>query len=259
MTGATFPADHTGRFTGRVEAYRRFRSRFPREIIPLLKNRCELAPASVIADLGAGTGMFSELFLKNANRVFAVEPNAEMRAACSELCSSYPRLTCVDTTAEATGLPDHSVDFVTAARAFHWFDQEKCRTEFLRILRANGWVVIALLGPRRGPEPVSREYEMLLHKYGLDFDAIPSPYDVENSARGFFSGCEVHQAQFFGVDELDFEGFLGQSLSASVAPQPGHPRFPAFQQALWDYFERQQSQGKLALPTSCELYFGHLR
>jgi SAM-dependent methyltransferase len=259
MADTAFPVNHTERFTGRVEAYRRFRSRFPREIIALLNDHCELMPACVIADLGAGTGMFSELFLENGNSVFAVEPNAEMRAACNELRSSYPRLTCVDATAEATGLPDRSVDFVTAARAFHWFDQGKCHPELLRILRPNGWVVIASLGPRHGPEPVTREYEALLREYGLDFDGRYSWCHIEDSARRFLSGCDMHKAQFVGVDNLDFEGVLGHSLSISVTPQRGDPRFSTFQQAIRDYFERHQFQGTLALPTNCELYFGQLR
>lgn len=256
MTDTPFPDNHIERFTGRVEAYRRFRSRFPRHVIRLLEDRCALTSGCVIADLGAGTGMFSELFLENGNTVFAVEPNAEMRAACNELRPSYPRLYCVDATAESTGLPDRSVDFVTAARAFHWFDQEKCRPEFLRILRPKGFVVVASLGPRRGPEPVIREHEVLLCEYGVT--AKRSWGEIEESVRVFFSGCQVHKAQFSSVSELDFESFVGHNLSISVTPLPGHPRFPAFRQAVRDYFERHQSQGILALPVSCELYFAQL-
>src|SRR5579872_2324278 len=82
-------AKPTERFSSRVEAYRRFRSRYPREITAVLEERCGLTHDSVVADVGAGTGMLAEVFLENGNRVFAVEPNADMRAVCEELEERY--------------------------------------------------------------------------------------------------------------------------------------------------------------------------
>jgi ubiquinone/menaquinone biosynthesis C-methylase UbiE len=250
------PVDFRGRFTGRVEAYRRYRSRFPREIIPLLREKCGLAPEHVIADIGAGTGMFAELFLENGNPVFAIEPNAEMRAACAELRSGYPQLACIDATAEATSLSDHSVDFVTAGRSFHWFNHQKCRPEFLRILRPNGWVVIASIGPVRSSEAVIRDHSAFLQKFDVSSSRAHSHEEIGNLTRAFFSGTEMHEAEFKGVDRLDFEGFVGHNLSISLTPPPGHPRFTEFQEAMRDFFDRHQSGGILSLPTSCEVYFG---
>jgi SAM-dependent methyltransferase len=249
----------TQRFTGRVEAYRRYRSRFPPEIISVLQQRCGLAPASIVADIGAGTGMLAELFLENGNTVFAVEPNAEMRAACEELASTYPALSCIDGTAEATGLPNHSVDFIAVGRAFHWFDREKCRPEFLRILRPGGWVVIAGSGPRRGPDGVSRDHELLLREHGVDYVALRNRYNTDEAVREFFTGSEPQQVDFEDVERLAYEELEGHTLSLSVTPQPGHEKFPAFQQALREYFERYQSDGKIALPTRCRVIFAQLR
>src|SRR5688572_27319071 len=134
--------DPTKRFTNRVDNYLKFRPRYPTEIIALLEKDCALTPDSVIADVGSGTGFLSELFLRNGNQVFGVEPNAEMRAAGERLLADYPNFASINATAEATTLPDSSVDFVTAGQAFHWFDREKARVEFQRILKADGWVVI---------------------------------------------------------------------------------------------------------------------
>ena len=84
----------------------------------------------MIADIGSGTGFLSELFLKNGNRVFGVEPNEAMRQAGEEYLASYDGFASIDGSAEATTLDDASVDFVTAGQAFHWFDQTAARREF---------------------------------------------------------------------------------------------------------------------------------
>ena len=114
---------HVERFSGRVEEYARFRERYdPSIILPLLNEWCGLLPEWTIADIAAGTGMLSDVFLANGNRVLAVEPNAEMRGACRELHEGEPQLEIMNGTAEATGLPDASVQMVAVGRALHWLD-----------------------------------------------------------------------------------------------------------------------------------------
>lgn len=249
----------TGRFTGRVEAYRRYRSRYPREIIPLLHEKCGLMPESIVADIGAGTGMLAELFLENGNPVFAVEPNAEMRAACEELTAQYRRLTCVDGTAENTRLPDRSIDMIAVGRAFHWFDHAKCRPEFKRVLRPNGWVALVGQGPRRREDAVARDYQEILHQHGVDYTKLYSRYNVTEAVKGFFEDGVLQQAEFPGYEELTYEGLRGHTLSLSVTPQPDHPNYPGMQEALKEYFDKYQRDGKMRLPTNCHVYMGQLR
>jgi SAM-dependent methyltransferase len=252
------PLKPTERFSGRAEAYRRFRSRYPREIVPVLEERCALTHESIVADVGAGTGMLAELFLENGNRVFAVEPNPDMRSVCEELVERYPHLTCVDGTAEDTRLADHSVDFVAVGRAFHWFDQEKCRLEFARILREGGWVVLASQGPLTRTEPVIREFQTILKEHGLDYARLRQRYDIENAARRFFAGCEFQEQQFPSMEKMAYEELEGFTLSLSVTPQPGHAGFLAMQDALREYFARHASGGKVRMPMACKIHFGHL-
>lgn len=254
-----FSVNPTGRFSGRVEAYRRYRSRYPREIIPLLREKCGLTSESLVADIGAGTGMLAEIFLENGNSVYAVEPNAEMRAACAELAAQYPKLTCIDGTAEATRLPHHSADLIAVGRAFHWFDHDRCRPEFMRILRPGGWVVLAGQGPRRGKEPVQDDYQEILRVHGIDYSRLRERYNIKNAIRQFFAGGALHEAEFAGYEDLTYEGLEGHTLSLSVTPQPGHPGFPAMQDALKNYFEKYQRDGKVQLPMNCRVSMGQLR
>jgi len=248
----------TERFSGRVEAYRRYRSGYSREIVPLLGERCGLTRDSIVADIGAGTGMLGELFLENGNRVFAVEPNAEMRAACEQLVERYPLLTCIDGTAEETRLADHSIDFIAVGRALHWFDQDKCRPEFARILREGGWVVLASQGPHARTERVVRDFQTILKEHGIDFARLRHRYDIESAARRLFAGGEFQEAEFYSTEEMTHEDLEGFVLSLSVTPQPDHPGFPAMRRALQEYFARYQSGGKLRMPVTCKIHFGRL-
>ena len=109
MTG-----DSTRRFSNRVENYVKYRPGYPTAVVEYLREACGLTAPAVIADVGSGTGILSELFLKNGNPVFAVEPNDDMRQAAEVRLGHYPNFTSVAGTAEATSLPDTSVDFVTA-------------------------------------------------------------------------------------------------------------------------------------------------
>ena len=115
--------DSTRRFSSRVENYIKYRPGYPPAIINLLEGECGLTSRSVVADVGSGTGILAELFLRHGNRVYGVEPNREMRAAGERLLRNYPNFVSIAGTAETTTLDEQSVDFVTAGQAFHWFDR----------------------------------------------------------------------------------------------------------------------------------------
>ena len=171
--------DPTKRFSNRVENYLKYRPRYPSEIIALLEKDCALTRDSVIADVGSGTGFLSELFLRQGNRVLGVEPNAEMRAAGERLLADYPNFVSIDATAEATTLPDSSVDFVTAGQAFHWFDREKTHREFHRILKPDGWVVIVWNTFPTGRSPLVKAYDDVLVRYGTDYREVAKEIGIE--------------------------------------------------------------------------------
>ena len=112
-------ADSKQRFSNRAADYARYRPGYPRELVALLRTWCGLKPEHIIADIGCGTGLLAKLFLEHGNHVYGVEPNAEMRAAGEEFLNGFRYFTSIAGSAEATTLPSESVDFVTAAQAFH--------------------------------------------------------------------------------------------------------------------------------------------
>ncbi|HEY5211899.1 MAG TPA: class I SAM-dependent methyltransferase [Acidobacteriaceae bacterium] len=250
--------DNTDRFTGRAEIYDRYRQRYPTDtLLQLLQTWCGLRPDWLIADIGAGTGMFSEVFLANTNPVIAIEPNDEMRSACEQLLRTWPRLEVRNGTAEATGLPNSSVSIVAAGRAFHWFDIPLALTEFRRILKPDGWMVLVSLGRDKDETPQFRDFEHLLTHHGIDESYARTCYRVHENLDELFA-ADHHHARIDGEQQLDWETFLGQANSLSVVPQPGHPRAETFHCLLHDYFNTYASNGILTAPTKCWIDAGRL-
>src|SRR5467141_974107 len=112
----------TSRFSDRVENYVRYRPGYPWEVIDTLKAESGLKPEHVIADIASGTGIWTRVLLENGNQLFGIEPNTEMRQAAERLLADFSAFRSVAGSAEATMLPERSVDFVTADPAGHWFD-----------------------------------------------------------------------------------------------------------------------------------------
>lgn len=247
----------TLRFSSRVENYRKYRPGYPPEIIPLLKSECGLTSESLITDLGSGTGLFTEIFLRNGNTVFGVEPNAEMRKAGEQILNGYPKFKSVDGTAESTTLPDHSVDFVVAGQAFHWFDRQIARPEFKRILQPRGWVVLAWNGYRVESSQMMRAYQGLVAKYGTDYSEVQREVvgvDVES----FYAPGSCRCARFSFRQRFDYEGLEGRLLSSSYAPEADHPSYKAMLRDLRALFAANQEDGKVNFDYETEVYYGRL-
>lgn len=244
------------RFSTRVENYIRFRPGYPPEIVNLLKRDCRLTPDSVIADVGCGTGMLSEIFLKNGNRVFGIEPNENMRAAAERLLASYEKFVSVDGSAEQTTLDTAAVDFVTAGQAFHWFDPQKSRNEFSRILKPEGWVVLIWNQRRLDTTPFLRDYEELLLRYGTDYQNVR--HEIVTAKIGSFFTPDYKFARFDNLQTFDLEGLKGRVFSASYTPEPGHPNFEPMLKALASVFAKHERNGVVEFEYDTTVYYGQL-
>lgn len=243
---------HTERFTGRATTYQQYRLGYPAaDVMRVLRELTSLTSGDTVADVGAGTGMLTELFLDNGNPTIAVEPNAEMRAACATQYGGHPNLTLIDATAEVTTLPDHSVDLIAAGRAFHWFDHARALPEFQRILKPGHWVALVSIGRTKDGSPLSQAFESLLNIYGTDYRYVRDGYRVHDRLETFFPGGEVRQTTIAGEQKLTLDALRGQAMSYSMAPLPGDSRHAAFVNALEEFFQRFSKNGLLTQPTTC--------
>jgi SAM-dependent methyltransferase len=251
-------SDSTRRFSSRVDNYAKYRPSYPPEVVALLAAKCELTPDALVADIGAGTGLLAELFLKNGNRVFGVEPNREMREAGERLLADYPRFTSIDGTAEATMLGDRSIDIITAGQAFHWFDRRQSRAEFARILRPGGWVALVWNERRVGSTPFLAAYEQLLRSYSSEYETLNHRQIDQATIAAFFAPGTFALRTFANTQIFDFEGVKGRLLSSSYTPEPGQPTYQPMLDELTAIFQQCQVDQTVAFEYDTNVYYGQL-
>lgn len=247
--------DPTGRFSSRVENYIKYRPSYPREVVALLAGECGLTADSAVADIGSGPGNLSELFLHHGSRVYGVEPNREMREAGERLLAEFPNFVSVDGAAEATGLADASVDFVTAGQAFHWFDVARARREFRRILRPGGRVVLVWNNRAAAATPFLEDYERLLVEFGNDYEQVSAGYAHAESLRALFPGG--YESKVLDNRQLlDHDGLRGRLLSCSYVPLEADPRHAPMLERLRQIFDAHQRDGRVSMDYDTQVFYG---
>lgn len=246
----------TTRFSNRVENYIRYRPSYPDGVFDVLAKHAGLTQPSLIADVGSGTGISAELFLKRGHSVFGVEPNREMREAAERLLAQYSKFHSVNGTAEQTALDEGSVDYIVAAQAYHWFDREKTRTEFARILRPSGWCVILWNSRRLDSTPFLREYERLLNQYSSDYSDVQHKNIEQDQLRAWFRPGTYQYHCLYNEQRFDWDGFVGRVLSSSYCPVEGDPQHEPLMNGLRDAFQKYQEHGQVCFEYDTEIHLG---
>jgi len=250
-------AQATTRFSDRVANYVRYRPGYPGGVLQVLRDEAGLAPGQAVADVGSGTGISAKYFLDAGHPVYAVEPNAEMRAAAEAMLGEDPRFHSVAGTAEATTLPDASVDIVVAAQAFHWFDPAGVAPEWRRILRPGGCIVLLWNTRQTDSTPFLRAYEKLLREHGTDYTTVNHENVTDDALRAVlgprFTRRVVPNAQVF-----DFDGLRGRLLSSSYAPNVDHPGHAPMMDALRRIFHEHAQDGRVTFAYDTEIYFARV-
>jgi SAM-dependent methyltransferase len=251
-------SDSKQRFSNRVENYVKFRPDYPREILTTLHDRTGLHSTWRIADIGSGTGISTRMFLENGNEVFGVEPNADMRRAGETFLSRFPNFHSIDGSAEETALPEWSIDTIVSAQAFHWFDPDRCKPEFIRILKPGGWCVLIWNERKTGGSPFLEGYEALLKKYSGDYMAVRHERINAKVMEEFFAPNGFNTHSFPNQQLLDLDATIGRCLSSSYAPAMGDPRHEPMVAELRQLFERTQANGRIVFDYETHAHMGKL-
>ena len=249
--------DPTQRFSDRVEQYVKCRPSYPDEVISTLQQACGLSAGAVVADIGAGTGIFTRLLLQSGARVIGVEPNDGMRAAADHELGDLPKYVSCSGSAEETGLDDSSVDLITAAQSFHWFRQQEARDEFVRVLRPGGYVAL-IWNARRTDTPFLRKYEQLLIDFSPDYEAVNHLNDSERKIRDFFSPQTPAIATFPNQQQFTCESLEGRLQSSSYAPRAGQRGHGELLRGLRRIFDDHALDGLVNFDYHTEIHYGIL-
>lgn len=249
--------NNTTRFSNRVNDYVKYRPGYPTLIIDFLLQDFNLGTDKLVADIGAGTGISTELFLKAGYRVIAVEPNDPMRDKAVELLGNWPGFKAQNGTAEDTGLATASIDAVIAGQAFHWFNAEKTRAEFKRILKPNG--VIALIwNERKTSSDFEKEYDKLIIKHGKDYVQVDHRnIDAEHIAK-FFAPQPYQLQTFYNEQIFDFDGLKGRLSSSSYMPTSEDEGYEDMIADLKELFEKYQQKGLITIQYDTNVYAGRV-
>jgi len=255
--------DPATRFSDRVAAYVAARPRYPDALAQLLGRELALPSDAVIADIGSGTGISSEPFLRAGFAVIGVEPNDPMRAAAERELAPQTRFRSIKGTAEATTLAPGSVDLVTAGQAFHWFDHARFAVEVRRILKPDG--ALALFWNTRVHDASSfmAEYDRTLIEFCPEYRERLRTDNLEAkhtpAMQIVFGGRQWQAAELDNTQVLDRAGLIARVESDSYAPKPGDPQHAPMVEALNVLFDRHAPRGSVTIIYRTRIFSGRPR
>lgn len=241
-------------FSGKEKNYDKNRPTYPTQLISFLYDTIGFSESSVIADIGSGTGIFSKQIAERGSAVICVEPNYDMRQIAREKLAEYSNVQFTDGDCENTRLADNSVDFITAAQAFHWFDVDKFKNESRRIIKPAGKAV--LIWNRRDEDfVVNLEVAAIMKKYCPRFHGFGGGLKDDVAIRRYFAqGYDIFECE--NNIAYDRNRFIGRNLSGSYAIQPGDAGYESFINELNELFDRFSSQGQMIVPHKTVAYWG---
>ncbi len=246
------------KFTGKSAVYEKSRPGYPAACYTYLMETAGLTTGSRVADVGAGTGLFSRGLLERGLTVYAVEPNEDMRREAERLLSEVPDWHSFSGTAEHTGLPGQCVELVTAAQAFHWFDPDVFREECRRILKPAGFTAL-VWNHRDAESPLVRENAAVCREYCPDFHGFSGGADHSQPRYADFFRGGLYETRRFSNDLFyTLEGFVGRNLSSSYAPRPGDGNYRPFIDAVTALFRRYEQNGRLRQPNVTVCHIGQV-
>jgi ubiquinone/menaquinone biosynthesis C-methylase UbiE len=241
-------------FSKKAEKYAKYRWDYAAGAIETMINITQMSVNSTVADIGAGTGILTRHFIGKAQKIYAVEPNLELRQILTKDLEKFPSILVVDGSAEDTKLPEHSVDVITVAQAIHWFDPEPARQEMMRILKEEGWLVLV-----RNYGTNKEKYEairrLMTEEYGADLSVVTGR-PKEKPSRFYFGNDDFKTFVYPFKFQQGWDEFLGTLITTSFMPDEDHPLFPRLEAEARKLFSQFSEGGFWMVEGETELIIG---
>lgn len=248
----------TERFSDRVADYVRARPSYPNEVVALLQEECRIDSDSFVADIGCGTGIFTQQLLAIGCLVVGVEPNEPMLEAAIANLANHSQFLAVEASGESTGLADHCVDLVTVAQAFHWMDPSEARLEFMRILKPKGWVALIWNERVSSGSEFLEGYERVIRDFAPEYAFVKHRNQADDSILAWFENSEAEVHSFENNQLIDLNGLLGRAFSSSYVPAEGTDGRRKIENALTNLFASTQQGGLVSLEYETKVFLGQL-
>ena len=247
------------KFNRMGEIYSKYRPSYPSNFIDYLFTDLGISQRGIIADIGSGTGILTRQLLEKGNKVYGIEPNADMRIIAENNLKDFPKFISVNGSAENTTIEDNSVDYITVAQAFHWFDREKFKKECQRILKPEGKVILIWNTRDTDNELVIENYE-INRKYCPNFKGFSDGmYGKTNNDdfSDFFNG--KYETKVFPNNLIfNMDGFIGRNLSSSYALKSNDIQYNSYVNELKKIYRKYSNNGQLIMPNLTRSYVGNV-
>lgn len=245
------------KFTGLAGIYAKYRPAYPNELIDYLYKTVGFETAETIADIGCGTGIFSKMLLERGSSVICVDPNEDMLGEAKKKLEGFSKCTIVRAAAESTTLPDSSVDFITVAQAFHWFDRRRFADECRRILKPGGKAVL-IYNSRDSSSDAVKDIDNVYKEFCPQFIEGTSGHRglAPEKYADFFRGGLCDFREFENPLEYDEDSFIGRSLTTSYSLKHGDELFDDYIAELKNVFKKHSVRNILLMPNMARSYAG---
>lgn len=250
--------NNTSKFTGKAAIYSKYRSNYPNECIQDIVKEVSADKNIMIADIGAGTGKLTKQFLEKGIKVIAVEPNKDMLEVAIKDLSKYNELfEYKQEPAENTSIKSNSIDIITVAQAFHWFDKDKFKSECKRILKPNGIIAIMWNFIDYKQELESKIIETHKQYTSLTFNASEEE-QRDNDIINFF-GEDNYKFKIYKNNYIeDKEQFLGRQLSMSYALNENDDKYDEYVAEFNKLFAKYSKDGVIEVHNNTYCYVGRI-
>lgn len=246
-------------FNGVGETYAKYRPSYPQTLLKYLCAEIGINKFSTIADIGSGTGIFTQQLLNKCSKIYAIEPNDDMREVAEKKLGNELGFISINGTAENTTLENESIDYITAAQSFHWFDRLSFKQECKHILKPKGKVIL-IWNSRDETSELVRKIDAINQKYCPNFSGSACGMRGAKSSDDFDDffqqGYDVKCFQ----NNLIFtkERFIGLHLSASYRLETSDSTYPSYIGELIKVFDAYSNNGVMEMPNLTRSYAGNI-
>ncbi len=250
--------DNTKKFDGIANEYTQSRPSYAAEFIECLLSKYYFSAPSVVADIGSGTGKFAKQLLDKGCNVICVEPNTDMRLVAEKELCEYPNFKSIVGSAENTMLPDSSVDFITTAQAFHWFDTKRFKDECFRIIKPNGKTFL-IWNTRNTEALINQKLHSVYSKYCPSFKGFNGGTNPHDDRIKYFFDNNYEYITFDNPLYFDREKFINRSLSGSYSLKKGDSNFDLYIKEIEKIFDEFETDGIVKIENQTVAYVGTLQ